>query len=351
MWNEGSDTPESDFETSDSGNGVHVNASDSSSPETETTSQRLSSPPVVTQTRPKGGCQTAMPRRKRRRRSVRTTESATAMDTRQESVAPSTLDSERIHKKSECIMKGEPILETASPASHGMAQPQCSDCSRTDPLPSGSGHLSPAGHDAPAERRPAGMNICNTPDNLQIEMSVMSLKMAIAPSTLDSERIHKKSECITKGEPILETASPAGHGMAQPQCSDCSRTDPLPSGSGHLSPAGHDTLAERRPAGMNICNTNLQIEMSVMSLKMADGSPPAEVKILTDSDILQKELSVMTVTSERWMERFVMNPQVLCLDGLTPDYDPEDRCSDVDGEDGVFQDMIPEVVSVRPEVT
>ena len=103
---------------------------------------------------------------------------------------------------------------------------------------------------------------------------------------------------------------------------------------------------------MNICNTdNLQIEMSVMLLKMADGSPPAEVKILTDLDILQKELSVMTVTSERWMERFVMNPQVLCLDGLTSDYDAEDRCSDVDGEEGIFQDPMPEVVSVRPEVT
>ena len=135
MWNEGSDTPESDFETSDSGNGVHVNASDSSSPETETTSQRLSSPPVVAQTRPNRGCQTAIPRRKCRWRSVRTTDSTSAMDTRQESVATSTLDSERIHKKSECITKGEPILEAAPPASHGMAQPKCSDCSRTDPLP------------------------------------------------------------------------------------------------------------------------------------------------------------------------------------------------------------------------
>ena len=47
---------------------------------------------------------------------------------------------------------------------------------------------------------------------------------------------------------------------------------------------------------------------------------------------------------------FVMNPQVLCLDGLTSDYDPEDRCSNIDGEEGVFQDPIPEVVSVRPEV-
>ena len=261
VWNEGSDTPESDFETSDSGNGVHVNASDSSSPEMETTSQRLSSPPVVAQTRPKGVCQTAMPRRKRRRRSVRTTDSASAMHTRQESVAQSTLDSERIHKKSECITKGEPILEAAPPASHGMAQLNCSDYSRTDPLPLGewapqSGRTRYSG----GKTSDAEMNICNTPDNLQKEMSVMLLKMA-------------------------------------------------------------------------------------------DGSPPAEVKILTDSDILQKELSVMTVTSERWMERFVMNPQVLCLDGLTSDYDPEDRCSDVDGEEGVFQDPIPEVVSVRPEVT
>ena len=196
-----------------------------------------------------------MPRRKRRRRSVRTADSTSAMDTRQESVAPSTLDSERIHKKSECITKGEPILEAAPPASHGMVQPKCSDCSRTDPLPSGSGHLSPAGHDTPAEKPPAEMNICNTPDNLQIEMSVMLLKMA-------------------------------------------------------------------------------------------DGSHPAEVKILTDSDLLQKELSVMKMTSQRWMERFVMNPQVLCLDGLTSDYDPEDRCSDVDGEEGVFQDPMPEVVSL-----
>ena len=46
-----------------------------------------------------------------------------------------------------------------------------------------------------------------------------------------------------------------------------------------------------------------------------------------------------------------MNPQVLCLDGLTSDDDPEDISSDVDGEDGVFQDPIPDVVSVRPEVT
>ena len=41
-WNEKSDTPESEIDTSDSGNGVHVNASDSSMSQTETTTQRLS---------------------------------------------------------------------------------------------------------------------------------------------------------------------------------------------------------------------------------------------------------------------------------------------------------------------
>ena len=44
-WNEKSDTPESEIDTSDSEKGVYVNASDSSSSQTETTTQRLSGPP------------------------------------------------------------------------------------------------------------------------------------------------------------------------------------------------------------------------------------------------------------------------------------------------------------------
>ena len=88
-----------------------------------------------------------------------------------------------------------------------------------------------------------------------------------------------------------------------------------------------------------------------MSVKMADGSPPADVKILADSDTLQTEVSVMTVTSERWMEWFIMSPQGLCLDGLVSDDDPEDRSSAVGDAAGVFQDPMPTVVSVRPEVT
>ena len=123
---------------------------------------------------------------------------------------------------------------------------------------------------------------------------------SVTPSTVDSERIHKMSDCITTVAPGLEAAPQASHGTVQPKCSDCSRTDPLPLGSGRLVPAGHDTPAGNPLAERNICDTpdNLQIDMSVMSVKMADGSPPADVKILTDSDTLQTEVSVMTVTKD-----------------------------------------------------
>ena len=160
-------------------------------------------------------------------------------------------------------------------------------------------------------------------------------------------------ECITKGEPKLEAAPPASHDRAQPNCSDYSRTDPLPLGSERLGPAGHDSPAGKTPVEMNICNTPdiIQREMSVMLVKMADGSPPDEANIHTDSDTLLSKLPEMTVKSERWMERFIVNPQVVCSDSLTSDDNTEDRSLDVDDGDDVFQNWIPTVVSVRPEVT
>ena len=114
-----------------------MNAADSSPSQTETTTQWLSGPPVVAQTRPKGGCQTAMPWRVRRRRNVRTADNTSAADTRQESVASCTIDSERVHKMSECITTVAPGLDAAPQAGHKTVQSKCSDCSRTDPLPLG----------------------------------------------------------------------------------------------------------------------------------------------------------------------------------------------------------------------
>ena len=259
-WNVESGMPESEIDPPHIGDGVCWNTSDSSSPETGTTRQQLSGAPVVAQTRPKGDSQTAMLRRKRRRRNVRTTDSISATDISQESVAPRTKDPEKIHKMPECITKGEPNLEAAPLASHDRAQPNCSDYSCTDPIPLRSEHIGPAGHDNPAVKPLAEMNICNTPDTIQREMSVILVKMA-------------------------------------------------------------------------------------------DGSPPAEANIRTDSDTLLSKLLEMTVNSERWMERFIMNPQVVCSDSVMSDDYPEERSLDVDDGDDVFQNSIRTVVSVRPEVT
>ena len=61
---------------------------------------------------------------------------------------------------------------------------------------------------------------------------------SVASCTVGSEKVHIMSECITMVAPGLEAAPQAGHGIDQSECSDCSHTDPLPLGSGHLVPTG-----------------------------------------------------------------------------------------------------------------
>ena len=51
------------------------------------------------------------------------------------------------------------------------------------------------------------------------------------------------------------------------------------------------------------------------------------------------------------MERFVINPKIICLDGLAPDDDPAARrSSDVGSDTCVIQNQIPTVVSVTTVV-
>ena len=57
------------------------------------------------------------------------------------------------------------------------------------------------------------------------------------------------------------------------------------------------------------------------------------------------------VVSEKWMERFVINLDILCSDGVAPDDDPARRSSDVGSDACVIQDPIHTVVSVRTVVT
>ena len=64
--------PEWEFDTSDSESGVDFIDPDSTPLQTDSTAQQLLCPPVVVQTRPMEGCRTAVPRRLRQGRDVRT---------------------------------------------------------------------------------------------------------------------------------------------------------------------------------------------------------------------------------------------------------------------------------------
>ena len=51
-------------------------------------------------------------------------------------------------------------------------------------------------------------------------------------------------------------------------------------------------------------------------MKVAGGSLPADIDISVGPDGLPTAVSVTAVVSEEWMERFVINQDVLCSDGL-----------------------------------
>ena len=81
------------------------------------------------------------------------------------------------------------------------------------------------------------------------------------------------------------------------------------------------------------------------------GSPPAVSDISVGPDVLLTAISVTTVVPEKWMERFVIDLDVLCSDGVASDDDPAGESSDVGSDVCVVPDPIPTAVSVRTLVT
>ena len=90
----------------------------------------------------------------------------------------------------------------------------------------------------------------------------------------------------------------------------------------------------------------LQTVISVTSTEMAGGNPPADRDICESPEVLQRARSVTAVVSEKWMERFVIKPKVICSDNSAPDDDPARRSSDA-GSDACVQNQILTVVSVQ----
>ena len=94
----------------------------------------------------------------------------------------------------------------------------------------------------------------------------------------------------------------------------------------------------------------IQTVISVTSTEMAGGNPAADRDICESPEVLQRAGSVMAVVSEKWMEKFVIKPKVICSDDSAPDDDPARRSSVV-GSNACVQNPIPTVVSVQTVVS
>ena len=82
----------------------------------------------------------------------------------------------------------------------------------------------------------------------------------------------------------------------------------------------------------------------------AGGGSKVGSDICVVPDVLQTAVSVMTVVSEKWMERFVLHLDDLRSDGLASGEDPAGGSSDVGSDICVVPDLLPTAVTVRTEV-
>ena len=211
-----------------------------------------------------------------------------AVDTRQVSAASDTVVSRKIHIKSECVPTVVPKLAAAPQAASEVVQPRPRDYGCTDLLPPAGECLESLEID-PQDAGESGMEMAGGSPPADMDTSVVPdvLPTAVSVTTKVSEQWIK-----------INTSDPVESGM-----------------------------------------------------EVAGGSPPADIDISRGPDVLQTAVSVTTVVSEEWMERFVINLDVLCSDGLTPGDDPARRSSDVGSDVCVIQDLMPTAVSVRTVVT
>ena len=130
-------------------------------------------------------------------------------------------------------------------------------------------------------------------------VAVYTRQVSAASDTVVSREIHRKSKCIPTVVPKLAVAPQAASEVVQPRPRDSGCMDFLPPVGECLESLGMDT-----PGAV------------VSGMEVAGGSPPADIDISGGPDVLQPAISVMTVVSEKWMERFVINLDVLCSDGF-----------------------------------
>ena len=130
-------------------------------------------------------------------------------------------------------------------------------------------------------------------------VAVDDRQVSAASDTVVSQKIHRKSECVTTVGPKLAAAPQAAYEVVQPRPPDYGYTDSLPPGSECLDSPRIDTpeaaVSSRNP-------DRLQTEISVTTTEMTGGSPPADIYICVVPDVLPIAMAVKTVMSDKSME-------------------------------------------------
>ena len=173
----------------------------------------------------------------------------------------------------------------------------------------------------------AHIDICEGPDRLQTEISMMPTEMAggSPPAVRDICVIPEVLPIATSVKTVM---------------SDKFMVNSMKIAG--VSPPAEFTISESPD--------RLQTVISVTSTEMAGGNPPADRDHCESPELLQKAGSVTAAVSEKWMERFVIKPKVMCSDDSAPDNDPVGRSSDVSSI-ACVQNQITTVVSVQTVVS
>ena len=164
---------------------------------------------------------------------------------------------------------------------------------------------------------PADIDICDGPDRLHTEISAITTTMS-GGSPPAEIRNSRSPDRLQKEISVMSTEMASG------------------------SP----------PAHIDICESldRLQTVISMTSTEQAGGNPPADRDNFESPALLQRAGSVTAVVSEKWMEKFVIKPIVMCSDDIAPDDDPAGRSSDASSIASV-QKQIPTVVCVQTVVS
>ena len=344
-WAEDPSAPDLEIKASDSESGVDCIKPVSTPVQAEITKQQLLRPPVVNQTRPMEGYHTVVPRRLRWGRDVRTADDSLAVDTRQISAASETVTWE-IHRKSECVMTVAPTSAAVAQADYEVVQPRPPGYGYMDSLPLGSGSLESLRIDTPDGSPPAEIKISRSPDTLQTEWSATSTEMAGGSPPADIDNCDGLDRPQTEISVITTTMS---GGSPPAEIRNSRSPDRLQK---EISVTSTEMTGGSPPAHIDICESpdRLQTVISVTLTEMAGGNPPADRDNCEIPELLQRAGSVMAVVSEKWMERFVIKPKVMCSDDSAFDDDPAGRSSDASSIASV-QNQITTVVCVHTVVS